>query len=251
MSVDRKYFYETDDKGAITSTTKASGTGWVKTSGGLWLYSKDGAFLNGSQTVGKNKYYFNDGVMMSDVYMYGYGYYGSDGKLQTTDGWVKNDNVWFYLADKTSLTGSRYIDGKWYYLDSFADSGIKSADGAIYDYAGSSGGRTAVSFKEGWNKYNDEWYYVRNTVLVKGVQKIGSKWYNFDNDGKMSTTGTYVYYGKGYRYLKPDGTWATNEWEEVNGVQRYFGADGYVLTGFWSIDGKSYVFINSNLLGYY
>lgn len=44
-----------------------------------------------------------------------------------------------------------------------------------------------------------------------------------------------------YRYIKPDGTYATNEWLVINHHWYLFGPDGYMLTGWQRWNGKSVV----------
>ena len=245
MTNDRKTYYAITDDGVIVNTYTASGTGWKKTNEGVWLYCEKGLFVSGYQQIGSDYYYFSNGAMLSDYYNPSYGYFGSDGKLQKEKKWIKAGDVWYYFTggsmnSMNSMYGSRFIDGKWYYFSPYApDQGIKYADGALYEYAGSAGGRTKLNWSDGWNTYNGKKYYVENGRPVNGLKKIGSRYYYF-MDGEMATEGRLVSTGYGNLYLNADGSFVKNGWKKIDDVWCYFDGTGYMLTGTWIIDGKTY-----------
>lgn len=245
LTADQKEYYEIGNDGIISNIIKASSkSGWVKNSNGSYLYSKGGKFLTGYQQVGSDYYYFSSGIMTSDDIINGYGYFDGSGKLSKANGWVQmkyNANVWYYLADGTPLYGSRYIGGKWYYFNNLANTGMYQADGEYYQYNGPSGGRTKVTFKDGWNKIDGKYYYAQNGSPVRGeFLKIGSRYYYFASNGVMSSGDVFTSDGYGYYYLKANGTFLTDSWKEINGHWYYFDATGKARTGFWVIDGTEY-----------
>ncbi|MBR3402252.1 MAG: hypothetical protein IKG67_08460 [Parasporobacterium sp.] len=241
LTSDRKTYYAITNDGVIVNTYTASGTGWKKTNEGVWLYCEKGQFVSGYQQIGSDYYYFSNGAMLSDYYNPSYGYFGSDGKLQKEKKWIKAGDVWYYFTGGSynTLYGSHFIDGKWYYFEPYAVQDIEYADGALYDYAGSAGGRTKLNWSDGWNTYNGKKYYVENGWLVNGLRKIGSRYYYFQ-DGEMATEGRLVSNSYGNLYLNADGTFVKNSWKKINDVWCYFNGTGYMLTGTWIIDGKTY-----------
>lgn len=53
-------------------------------------------------------------------------------------------------------------------------------------------------------------------------------------------TDRWVQDSTGWWYKHADGSYTTNNWEQINGVWYYFDASGYILTGWQKIDGKWY-----------
>ena len=261
VSPDQKYVYEINASGVIVKTYTASGTGWVKLSNGEYCYSKNGLFVKGcEEIIGGETYYFDtDGIMASDYYKTDVGYYGISGKLTKTNGWISfvneysGDTLWRYLINGSLVKEqARIINGKEYYFDYEGNvvNGVVLVDGAYYYYNGPSGGKTKVNFKEGWNLYKGEWYYMRSGRLVEGNLKINGKWYQFDWLYKMrketSAPEHYVSPGSGGPclgiYIEADGSLARNCWRKSFGKWYYYGVDGRSVVGEQIIDGKKYLF---------
>lgn len=77
--------------------------------------------------------------------------------------------------------------------------------------------------KSGWYTAGGDSFYLNdNGAGVVSCWRLGE-------DGK-------------YRYLKADGTMATNEWVVDYGIAYYVGEDGRKYTGTRMIDGKSFTF---------
>ena len=77
--------------------------------------------------------------------------------------------------------------------------------------------------KSGWYTAGGDSFYLNdNGAGVVSCWRLGQ-------DGK-------------YRYLKADGTMATNEWVVDYGIAYYVGEDGRKYTGTRMIDGKSFTF---------
>ena len=125
--------------------------------------------------------------------------------------WKENDIGWWYVRSDGSYPKDKFekIDGTWYYFDG-----------------------SGYMIKDKWKKHSDgKWYYLDPSgAMATGWKKIGGKWYYFDSEGAMKTGWVKYkdvwYYldakngdmvsnafvqsadGKGWYYLKPDGSLA-------------------------------------------
>ena len=155
---------------------------------------------------------------------------------------------------------SNYGDAsKWLQTDSGLKSlGVADATG-IANYFGLSKGRWETD--SAGNKY-----YYENNQMVKGEKKIGGKWYHFDENTGVMTTGWFalpgktVYYapsgemlygeqkiqeesGKAYWYHFDEVTGAmTTGWYTLPEKTVYYSVEGKMLYGEQQIDGKTYFF---------
>lgn len=259
MDAPYQNYYEIDAKtGAITKTYTASGTKWVKLSNGDYLYSEDGTFVRGRHVIGGKEYFFDSNGILCTNYYNGEGrYYGESGTYEKSYGWVKSKSEWMYIVNGKYYRGPVVIDGTHYLFTSTGvlKSGIAVVDGNIYEYS-INGGRKKLSFKNGWNQYNNKWYYVVNDTLVKGTIKIGKNVYHFDDNYEMVTSAIAPLYSGSeggsnaiYIYLDEDGKLVKNYWKkDTNGDWYYFGADGICVTGEHVIEGKKYVFSEYGVL---
>lgn len=130
-------------------------------------------------------------------------------------------------SDKSKYT-NEWVDGKWY-----------NSNG-ICDYAG------IISWKQ-----DEKGWWVEDTLgwyPKSEWQKINGKWYYFTADGYMDYSeyrdgcwlgadGAWVeeYFGghwmsdsKGWWYCDASGWYPTNQWLWIDGVNYFFGADGYL-----------------------
>ena len=84
------------------------------------------------------------------------------------NGWLKENNIWYFYDNGTKKTGWVIDNGKWYYLES---------SGAM---------------KTGWAKVNGKWYYLNPKVggpqgsMMTGVIEDKGKLYFLNNDGAMA-----------------------------------------------------------------
>lgn len=107
----------------------------------------------------------------------------------------------------------------------------------------------AVEPKDGWNKIDGTWYWLKKGVPATGWRKIYKKWYYFSakEDGAMQT-GWQTVYGKKYYLSKSqnDGAMKTG-WQKIDGKWYYFGGanDGSMKTGWKKIGSKWYYLSNS------
>ena len=131
--------------------------------------------------------------------------------LAVEKGWKENSTGWRYVHSDGSYPKEKFekIDGTWYYFDG-----------------------SGYMIKDKWKKHSDgKWYYLDPSgAMATGWKKIGGKWYYFDSEGAMKTGWVKYkdvwYYldakngdmvsnafvqsadGKGWYYLKPDGSLA-------------------------------------------
>lgn len=112
-------------------------------------------------------------------------------------------------------------------------------------------GTTAVLAAGGyWNETEDGWRYLESNgnPVVKRFANIDGHWYNFDENGIM-TTGWYnlpdsdIWY-----YFQADGSAVIENWACVNGLWYYFDGAGYMVTGWQLIDQTWYYFYENGAL---
>ena len=154
--------------------------------------------------------------------------------------WIKSGNDWTYEADGELCKGfvETAKEQKVYYFD---NSGV---------------------MKTGWVKYENEWYYL-NDSLKTGWVKSGGKWYYLDPESGMMQKGivedggiTYITDANGAlcvnKWQSVDGAWyctdsqgaaLKDKWKKSGSSWFYLGSDGKMLTGTTAvIDGVSYTF---------
>ena len=95
---------------------------------------------------------------------------------------------------------------------------------------------------KGWGKRDGyRYYYDKDGVSLKGVQKINGKTYYFNRiDGAMET-GWQIVDGKRCYFDKKKGYQVSNQWVEDNGEKYFVGEDGTVKKMDWvNVDGRTY-----------
>ena len=239
------YQFGADGKG------KAMANGWHQIQGD-WLYVLDGGLAEGMQKIDGVYYYFYDGYMAYETYIWAelngvYGRYlvGADGKVITKAGWYKMYR-WFYLnADYTLAIGWVQSSGKWYYMSPYmvtdeifydydedkvyyadgngvckalSGNGIRNVDGGIYYL------ESGKPLCETWKKVGGYWYYFGEYyhAYTEGAYEIEGKRYLFDEYGKL-LTGGWVSDGYDWFYADPQN-------------------DNALVTGLKTIGGKKYCF---------
>ena len=131
--------------------------------------------------------------------------------LEIKKGWQNNDKGYWYVRSDGSYPKEQFekIDGTWYYFDGsgymLADKWKKRPDGTWYYFDKS--GEMAIS----WKKIADKWYYFdKDGAMVKGWVKYKDVWYFLDYQQGAMVSNAFVKSsdGKGWYYLKSDGTLA-------------------------------------------
>lgn len=161
-------------------------TGAYVIDGELNLFNSSGAWKGAVRTAGwRNESYMG--------YYDAWYYVKANGKAAV--GWEKIDNKWYYFYDSGIMaSGPEYIDGKTYFLGQ--DGALVSAEGwqkdtyTVYYYDDTT--ETHVDWyyvgsdgvcKEGWLKYNNQWYYLRPTMCAGGEFYIDGEYHLFDSNG--------------------------------------------------------------------
>ena len=126
-------------------------------------------------------------------------------------GWQKDDKGYWYARANGSYPKEKFekIDGTWYYFDGsgymLSDKWKKHSDSKWY-YLDPSG-----AMATGWKKINGKWYYFDTEGAMKtGWVKYKDVWYylNAKNGDMVSNAFVQSADGKGWYYLKPDGSLA-------------------------------------------
>ena len=208
-------------------------SGWQKIDG-VWYYFEPDAggvmLTGGPYNLGGSWYYFKD-----------------SGALFT--GWKyldfgENDRGWVYFTSNGAVIGWKKIDGKWYYFEFYMVTGLQEIDGKYYFFNDSG------SLYTGWKKIPfgnengdtwESWIYFTSNGALDGWQKIGGKWYCFENC-EMLSGGTYMFPDGKYYCFNDDGSLYTGWRQSYNGKWVYFTVNGSVTDCWKKIGGKWYQF---------
>ena len=225
----------------------------------------------------KNKwigsYYLgSDGVMVTNTFTPDGYYCGSDGAY-VTNCWIKVNDTDYYMNTSGTMTknawvGDYYLDNNGYIVKNawigayYLDSDGKYVTNAFTPdgyYCGSDGAYVTNC----WIKVNGKYYYMNAAGTVTKNAWVGS--YYLGSDGAMLTN-TYTpdgYYvgsdglwtpakwiqsGNKWWYRHSDGSYTTNDFEEIGNQKYYFDSNGYMVTGWQCISGQWYYF---DLNGFY
>ena len=224
-------------------------TGWVKLSGTWYYLTGSGAMATGWIQTGGTWYYMNaSGAMVTDTWI-GNNYVDGSGawipgKVKAQAGWVQSGSRWWYRHADGSYTRNNWemINGSWYYFDG------------------------AGWMVTGWLKLGNNWYYLNpgNGAMVTGWIQLGSTWYYMNGSGAMETdtwignsyvdangvwdqskTKAQAYWVQNngrWLYVQEDGSYAKSTWKTIDGKEYYFGADGYMVTG-WLKQGSTWYYL--------
>ena len=123
--------------------------------------------------------------------------------------WKKNTSGYWYDRGDGTYPKDKFekIDGIWYYFDAsgymLANQWKKHTDGAWYWF--DSSGAMAT----GWKKVADKWYYFDAEGAMKtGWVKYKDTWYYLDSKNGDMLSKAFIQSGKGWYYLKEDGSMA-------------------------------------------
>ena len=206
---DGGYWYadnQTNERFYINANgTRANYTGWQKINNGWYYFDSNHAVMTGWFTVGGKTYYGTTGSrgIYTGYRAVGGGLYlfGSDGALQgqitKQNGWLKQDDVWYYFVNGRLITGGIYdIDGKTYGFTGghLAKNTVVGSDYTYYTDA------NGVIVKNTWEKINGEWFYFgANGRMLTGIRVINGTTYYFTSPGHSSDDDYYYddYYGIG------------------------------------------------------
>ena len=151
----------------------------------------------------------------------GHSYIDSLTDCLVRNGWIKEENKWYYYTDNVKQTGWIKDNGKWYYLN------------------------TEGIMQSGWIKINDVWYYLDNS-MVTGWYKINNLWYYFNSNGAMQSGWEKI----GGTWYNLDNAMVTG-WYKINNLWYYFNANGAMQSGWEKIGGTWYYLDNAMVTGWY
>ena len=138
----------------------------------------------------------------------------SSEKTDINNGWVHENNNWYYILNNEKITGWKEIDDNWYHFNS---EGI---------------------METGWQFINGDWYYLKsNGPMATGWQFINNDWYYLKSNGPMATSWQKI--NDDWYYLKPNGPRATG-WQKIDNNWYYLNSNGPMATGWRFLDNNWY-----------
>ncbi|XZL98108.1 cell wall-binding protein [Clostridium perfringens] len=158
----------------------------------------------------------------------------SSEKTDINNGWVHENNNWYYILNNEKITGWKEIDDNWYHFNSegIMETGWQFINGDWYYLK--SNGPMATS----WQFINDDWYYLKpNGPMVTGWQFINNDWYYLKSNGPMATSWQKI--NDDWYYLKPNGPMATG-WQKIDNNWYYLNSNGPMATGWRFLDNNWY-----------
>ena len=213
-----------------------------------WLYVKKNGTLNYESKVkidGKTYYFtaYGKGGAMGNCYLsentiwYDYSnnvwlWTNSTGTgIDKSTGWKKsNDGIHAYVENGKLVTGLKTINGRTYYFlyDGTLAIGVNNYKGKAYvtDLNGN-----LVNYTEGWNRYNGQWFYIKNGLALTDTVIDG---YYIGREG-LTVTGI-VYENNSYgtsNVLAVQGKLAKNQWVKVYNNWYYADAKGHMIKNQW------------------
>ncbi|MDU7068653.1 MAG: cell wall-binding protein [Clostridium perfringens] len=158
----------------------------------------------------------------------------SSEKTDINNGWVHENNNWYYILNNEKITGWKEIDDNWYHFNSegIMETGWQFINDDWY-YLKPNG-----PMATGWQSINDDWYYLKpNGPMVTGWQFINNDWYYLKSNGPMSTSWQKI--NDDWYYLKPNGPMATG-WQKIDNNWYYLNSNGPMATGWRFLDNNWY-----------
>ena len=253
--------YVADRNGNI-SQLKA--TGWTAV-GEYYYYTKNNVILmNQIAQIGSSYYGFDSlGRMYADTIFsisnYDNGVYTNisysadkNGSLKTNT-WDESWHSRYFFDEKGSgVTGIRTINNVKYYFAQgrLLRKGAVTVDGVNYGVR--SDGSVIQLGNNKWTQVDGKWYYVKNGEVLSGCKaKIGNVTYLFTSDGTLANDEVVWDHEaqKSYKADK-DGKICSNLWVKTEDGYMYFGNDGELTDGKYTIGGKQYYFNDDGYLMY-
>ena len=223
-------------------------TGWVKLSGTWYYLTGSGAMATGWIQVGGTWYYMNtSGAMVTDTWI-GNNYVDGSGawipgKVKAQAGWIQSGNRWWYRHADGSYTKNNWeaINGTWYYFDGagWMVTGWVKLSGTWYYLTGSGAMAT------GWIQVGGTWYYMNTSGAMVTDTWIGNNYVDGSGawvQGKTRAQAYWVQNNGGWLYVQENGSYAKSTWKTIDGKEYYFGADGYMVTG-WLKQGSTWYYL--------
>ncbi len=244
-------YYYTDSTGAIYKNK------WIQENFN-WYYAKADGTLAHNEWISNNYYFNHNSTMVVGTYYtndYGYCVFDNNGNYITragkVKGWQKLDGYWYYYDAVGEPHNGWQKDGnKWYYFENgrMCTSDIIYEDDKMY-YVD----KTGAMLKNGWIESNyGSWYYAyADGSLATGWQKIGSKWYYFEDYGYWYNLEIQYIYdyetesGEWHRF-NSSGAWVEklpdNTWVKDSQGNWYYITHDEPIYGEYKVNGTTYYF---------
>ena len=220
--------------------------GWLLLNNDWYMFDSEGVMITGWN----GSYFFDEnGKMMKNAFTPDHYYVGSSGAY-LTNCWFKHDGKDYYADNYGHIVKNKWIESYYLGSDGAMVTNTFTPDGY---YCGSDGAYVTNC----WIKVNDTDYYMNASGTVTKNAWVGS--YYLGSDGAMLTN-TYTpdgYYvgsdglwtpakwiqsGNKWWYRHSDGSYTTNDFEEIGNQRYYFDSYGYMVTGWKCISGQWYYF---------
>ena len=241
----------------VISTVSAA-EGWNQDENG-WYYLQGDTKLLGLQTIGSDKYYFDEnGYRVSGPVKIGkYTYYfrtgtGEDaGKLCSgVSGLVRftsdPDNYYYFYSTKSGrLVTSKWVksNSKYYYANENGQIKLGTIKVGKYLYHVTKNGRLTSYTR---SSYDKKYYYATSKGILKtGLQTIKGQKYYFDKKTGARRTGN-IKIGKYTYYFSTKNGASKTGWLKLRGKYYYYNTNGRRVTGWKTISKKKYYFDPAN-----
>lgn len=162
------------------------------------------------------------------------------------NGWVKNDNKWYYYENgKMKKNAWIQSNGNYYYMD---ESGAMLTDTWIGDYYVDANGVWLKNYRPAkWMMTNGKWWYrnADGSYPVNCWKQISGIWYRFDNAGYMITGWSRI--DNQWYYMNSSGA-MQNGWQSIGNARYYFKDNGIMATGWQKVDDNWYYLESSGAM---
>ncbi len=146
-----------------------------------------------------------------------------NGNLFTGVWYDKYNSHLYYMDHGIPITGLAIVD---YQLTEFNSKGQYVR--TLYEYTG-------------WQKYQNNWYYIDKGITCYGWGKFDGTWYYLDPDTSIMQTGWQKIDGSWYYFSNQNGAMQT-DWQKIDNNWYYFQSWGGMTTGWRKVQGKWYYF---------
>jgi len=223
-------------------------TGWKQIDGEYYFFESSGAM---KKSAWEGDYYLKaDGKMAKSEWVDNNKYYvGADGKWIKDYGvphWANNSKGWWYEDGYGGYAKSEFkdINGKNYYFgaDGYMVTGWKQINGEYYFFESS-----GAMKKSAWEGS----YYLKADGKMAKSEWVDNNKYYVGADGKWIKDYGVPHWAsnsKGWWYEDGYGGYAKSEFKDINSKTYYFGADGYMVTGWKLIEDEYYFFESSGAM---
>ena len=220
-------------------------------------FIKNNSFIEPANLPGGFGYAYGPGIIMSGIPMAIKVVGKGSGSMTVGDttftftvgvegSWKSNSRGWWYSRADGTYPKAQFevIDGKTYYFDNdgYMVTGWKQINGEYYFFESS-----GAMKKSAWEGS----YYLKADGKMAKSEWIDNNKYYVGTDGKWIKDYGVPHWAsnsKGWWYEDGYGGYAKSEFRDINDKTYYFGADGYMITGWKLIEDEYYFFESSGAM---